>query len=284
MTGLSTQSKPRQDRGPITEADLRLSFFPRYALQDWRLDRPTLRVLIALSCFTDGATGEVRPAQETIAAIAGVRRPRVNEIIADLVELGYLVQHERSRVWTYLVMNPDIPKAGSVPPGGTYSAKRKAKKSLARGGHDPVPPGGTPPVPPGGTQTSLSSLNTGEAARAEEERSSPIGSEVEDDIGSASPQTSGSASGPARGQDTKSFTPKPKRSPSHPPYNALGEASKHMSRQDAGGLIGRAMKVGNEQALKEFGFDYRGKPLQVDLEEAIANTPGKATQTEEVKS
>jgi len=266
MTALAPQNKTVWEKH-VSPADMLTTNFPKYALRDRRLSRTALRALMALGVQVGRNSGSAWPAQSTIGELMGVGRRKAGQLVAQLEDLGYLLKVERrNRKWLYQLVQPEIDNA---PTEGALRTDGKPSKKFEGGAHDLAPTGGA--------QTNLNSFIPltplcGEAEKEEELRASPDGSEVTLSA-SASPQTSGSASGPARLQVTKSLLRNSVQSASQAPYSPITEASKHMSRQDVARLIGRATATNMEQALREFGFDYRGKP---------ANTPGKATLTEEV--
>jgi len=239
----------------LSQAGLRLSFFPENALKDWRLTRPELRVLMALSCFTNGDTGHCRPSQTSIGKIAGLTREKVNVMIKDLVALGYLVQLQRRRCWVYQIMNPEIPKHGTVPRGGTLQTKKTTAKKFIQGVHDPVPTGGTHHVPTGGTQTPRTPLNP------EEDKGAPLTGEHIAGADAAAPL--GATPLPAGKEAGKFFTPlRPRTMPDVAPPDPLARARMHMSRNRYNDLITEVHAKGQSTALQRFGFDQYGRKLK----------------------
>lgn len=246
-----------RSKGHVTPAGVRLTFFPENALKDWRLGRAQMRVLVALSAFTSGDTGQCRPAQETVADIAGLTREKTNVLITDLVALGYLVKIHRSRCWTYQVMNPDIPARG-VPRGGTLPKSKIDPKKFPKGVQDRVPTGGTPTVPTEGTQT----LRTSVEPLQEVKRTGLTPEHID---GADQAVLAGTSSRSARVQGRTFEIPKDSFSAAKTgdvKFSPITEATKHLSRQDLTEFMTMAGEQGTDAALEHFGLDYRGIPIQ----------------------
>jgi len=275
MTSGSTQGKPGASNN-ISPVGLRTGSFPKNALNDARLSKRALRVLVALSTFTNRNTGQCWPAQETLGEILGMNRRKVSKIIADdLVRLGYIaVLGRRNRKLLYQMMQPDFTPDHMHPPGDAQDNSDHMHPPGDAQGNEAenatcAPLGVHDPAPPGDAQTQGNMKEEGL-------RASPDGSGVEEVSYSASPQTSASGSGSARKQTGKSFVPTARRAETQAPYSPITRASQSLCRQDAAKLLGMSMRMPTEKALEFFGFDYAGRKLN--------DTPGKATQTEEVQS
>lgn len=280
MTPASTQGKPGASNN-ISPVGLRTGSFPKNALNDARLSKRALRVLVALSTFTNRNTGQCWPAQATLGEILGMNRRKVSKIISDeLVPLGYIATlGRRNRKLLYQMMQPDFtpyhmhPTGDAQdnsdhmhPTGGAQGNAAETTKCAPRGMHEHAPSGDA--------QTQVNKNIKG--LRTPDSRS-PDGSLT----GEAFPKKG--PDGLSTGKEgKKSFSPSSRRPETEPPYSPLTRASQSLCREDAAKLLGMSMRMPVEKALEYFGFDYAGRKIeqnpQIDLDECIANTPGKATK------